>query len=582
MGNKIGIIAAVTLVGLALCAAAWTALASWLFCWMGGLQMQFPSDWTIWWVYLSWEDRTKWTKIYLAASGVVAFVPFLGVALAAYRLSHPWRKLRAPMLGGLRPIERGVTDNHGHAAWMSKDEISRTLSNPAGTLIGAVDRSEKSNFVCDDLSRGPTHSLIFAGPGSDKSTTLVTRVWQWPGSKVVFDPSIEIGPVMKEGLESRGYQVREIAMNGGGLNVLDWIDIKDPEAENHIHSVVDWIYDQGAANSSDPGKANDPFWSEWGRALVACLLAHMLFDPTNRVPKTLATLREGVATPEDQMQSLLRTVNATSESAMARDLAAGLMGMKADQTFSGIYSNAFSGLRWLSLKAYADVVSGGGMKTSDILRSDSATMIQIPLDTLQTTPALGRAVFGALLNSVYKADGDGVDGRILFAIDEAWLLGRMKEIRLGFRTGRKYGATIQMLWQSEADMEATWGKDEARGLRDSSSWRAYAAVQDGDVAERLSRDIGTHAVMAYSEGSNTGRQMARSAVGGSRSTGENTNIHEIKRRLITADEIMRSAPDDLFVLRRGSPHPLRCVTAPYYRYPGIKARMKANRFYRAA
>src|SRR4051812_605211 len=38
---------------------------------------------------------------------------------------------------------------------------------------------------------------------------------------------------------------------------------------------------------------------------------------------------------------------------------------------------------------------------------------------------------------------------------------------------------------------------------------------------------------------------------GSSSRGDNTNTHEIKRRLIKADEITRADPDELFVLFRG-------------------------------
>jgi type IV secretion system protein VirD4 len=68
----------------------------------------------------------------------------------------------------------------------------------------------------------------------------------------------------------------------------------------------------------------------------------------------------------------------------------------------------------------------------------------------------------------------------------------------------------------------------------------------------------------------------------SKSNGDNVSTHEIKRRLIKADEIMRAPSDEMFVLARDFPQPIRCVTAPYFRYPDIAGRMAGNRFANAA
>jgi type IV secretion system protein VirD4 len=69
---------------------------------------------------------------------------------------------------------------------------------------------------------------------------------------------------------------------------------------------------------------------------------------------------------------------------------------------------------------------------------------------------------------------------------------------------------------------------------------------------------------------------------GSSSRGDNVSTHEIKRRLIKADEIMRAPADEMWVLARDFPHPIRCTTAPYFRYPELAALMAGNRFAVAA
>jgi type IV secretion system protein VirD4 len=393
---------------------------------------------------------------------------------------------------------------------------------------------------------------------------------------VVFDPSCEIGPIMTEALQAQDCHVYTIGLTEQGINALDWIDIKHPESDAHIRTAVDWIYNEGATHRDTTDQGRDPFWGTWGRALCTLLIAHMLHTPG--APKTLAYLRRGIATPESDMPAMLEGIYAGSPSRMARDLAGGLKGMKAEKTFSGIYANAFAATEWMSVSAYADVVSGNAMRTSAILNRNTVVFVQLPLRTLLVTPAVGRAVMGALFNAMFHADGSGGSNRILFELDEAWVLGRLKEIMLCHTTARKYRGAVHTLWQSEGQLEQVWGKEGAKTMRDTVSWRSYNAIQDGDVAERLSRDLGEHAVLAYSEGQNASSQRPAFAWVGSQSRGDNTNVHEIKRRLLKADEIMRAPADEMWVLARNFERPIRCYTAPYYRYPEIARRMHSNRF----
>lgn len=579
---KIGIQIACFVVLPVAIGAAWTVMASRLFVWMASLSAYFPSPWATWWGYATQPAPDRWTIILLTASGIVAGLPLVLIAcLIIARASKRRRHLVPLPSGGLKPLEPGVSDNHGHAAFATPAQTAKRFSGP-GCLIGAADRRVGSRLFFDNVNSGPGHSMVFAGPGSHKTTSAVTRIWNWHGPRVVFDPSCEIGPIMTEALQANGCKVVSIGLTGQGVNALDWIDVRHPEADAHIRSAVEWIYHEGAASRSGGDQGRDPFWSTWGRALVTCLMAHMLFHPHSTFPKTLASLRRGIATPEGEMPTLLRGINRTSPSRMARDLAGGLMDMKAEKTFSGVYANAFAATEWLSVGAYADVVSGSAMRTSDILDSETVVFVQLPLRTLLATPAVGRAVMGALFNAMFHADGSGITDRILFQIDEAWILGAMKEIKLCHTTARKYAGCVSTIWQSEGQMEGVWGKDDAKMMRDTVSWRSYNAIQDGSIAEALSRDLGEHAVLAYSEGDNQGRQKPRGFALGSRSKGSNVNVHEIKRRLIKADEIMRAPADEMFVVVLDFPNPIRCKTAPYFRYPDIAIRMKNNRFVKTA
>jgi type IV secretion system protein VirD4 len=175
-----------------------------------------------------------------------------------------------------------------------------------------------------------------------------------------------------------------------------------------------------------------------------------------------------------------------------------------------------------------------------------------------------------------------MNGRILFLLDEVARLGRMKVIEVARDVGRKYGITLQLLYQSVGQLEEQWGRDGKRAWYDSVSWRAYAAVQDLDTARELSALCGERGVLAYSEGHNRGTQRRMGFSNGSKSKGRNLNVHEIRRPLIKPDELVQDTrADELFVIARGR-KPLRCGRAIYFRRPEMLAQVKSSRFSSAA
>ena len=233
---------------LCLIPPAWIASASWIYCWIKGPAYPFEFPYAQWLIAAPWWQYDPWTTLSVVAGAVV---PTLVLVLMAVGLIRHWwatrqRRLTPPPGGGLRPLQGGVTDNHGHSAWATPKQLSARFSGP-GCLIGAADRSARAPLWFDPVSSGPTHSLIFAGPGGHKSLSSITRIWNWDGPRVVFDPSCEIGPIMTDALTRRGFNVTSIGLGSGGINALDWIEHTHPEAEAHIRSAVDWVYDEGAA-----------------------------------------------------------------------------------------------------------------------------------------------------------------------------------------------------------------------------------------------------------------------------------------------------------------------------------------------
>jgi type IV secretion system protein VirD4 len=596
-------------------AVLWLLVASAL--WSKGTGTPFAplawSDATQWWLANWWVNL--WLVLAAAVPTVFLLILLLGL-FQIWRLHYRGpRKLAAGQGGAVRAIERGATDNHGHSQWRSLGDAKKLFPGPdpvhggivvgeayrvdhdqtvAGIPFGPADKRSwgmggKAPLLIDPCTHGSGHSLIFAGPGGFKTTAAVSTVLTWTGSSVILDPSTELGPMLDAALRRQRKRVVHIGIPNDesgkppvtGFNVLAWIDITHPEAELHVRSVVSWIYDESAAAQATPGRAEDSFFAPMGRSLVTCLLAHLVWSDPEAIDISLAIFAAAIAVSEEEILHLLAHIRTASRSPMARRLAATLMKCKAEETFSGVFLNAVKGVEWLFPTAYAELVSEGDFDPRALLIGNTTVFLNISLRTLETTPPIARVLVGALLNTVYMADG-WTRGRILFLLDEAARLGRMKTLETARDIGRKYGVSLHMLFQSVGQMAEAWGREGTRAWIDAAAWVGYAAIRAGGAGKDLSDQLGAHGVLAWSEGDNRGRQKPFGLNFGSTSRGINVNVHEIRRALIAASEMQQDLREDEIIIVPAAGLPLRIGRAIYFRRPEMIAQVATNRFVNSA
>ena len=602
MNEAIGRFIIKTGFGTILALVAWTVVASLVFLVGTGLLHDFPHPFYQWWMYaLNFDGNprvVRWLKIGAGAGVVPPLVMISAIIYRGRQVVGP--RLRRPLFGGTVKSPLAVTDNHGRAEWMSMEKARERFPgvNPAfgGIVIGEAYRVDQDKvadkrfdpenpktwgeggiapLLIDPCREGPTHSLMVIGSGGYKTTTAVSTLLFWTGSAVVLDPAGEIAPMVRDARQRMGQEIYEIdPALGVGFNVLDWIDVNAPLGPANIDSVVNW-----ACGDAKPGNKNDDFFDSMSRNVVRCFVGHILADPEAPANlKTLRAVRRAIAMPTEQIRAVLRGIYETSNCAYARQLAGPLCGL-VDETFSGVIGNAAELTTWLANDAFSTLVSGISFKSSELLGGKMTIFLKMPLKVLGTTPGVSRTIIGALLNAAYEADGD-VSGRILFLLDEAARLGYMKILETARDAGRKYGITMQLLYQSSGQIVDQWGEQGKRAWYDGVSTRSYAAVQDLDTATELENSFGTYGVMASSEGTNTGRS-GKTLEASNLSRGSNVSYHEISRPLVRKAELMRNTRDDeLFVLVRGMA-PLRCGRAIYFRRPELSAQVAANRFYKS-
>ncbi|MFL5289414.1 MAG: type IV secretory system conjugative DNA transfer family protein [Rhodopila sp.] len=577
--------------GLSLIAVvAWTVAASQLFLIVCGLWSQISDPITratAWWVYaFSPYAAYRSIKLTLALTAAVPAALLAAPVVLALRRG----RLRWPFFAGVKPVERGDTDNHGHADYMPLPAMQALFpplpDHDIGGVVGEADRVDlgpaarvpfdpenqatwgrggRAPLLIDPCRRGSTHSMVGGGGGTYKSTTLVTSLLTWRKSIFCLDPAEELAALVAAELADRGRKVIRLEIGGAGPNVLDGIDITSPLAETRLRAIVGRIV--GPLNSND----KDGKFKRWGRTIILALLAHMMWNPD--IPpeqKTLRALRDGLDGGMDVVRNRLRGIAETSHSTLARSLASTMWDM-VNETFSGALGNATEDTEWLASAAYGDLVSGGiqgpAYRMPELNDGNLVVFCQVPQEALEHTPAVARVLVGCHLDAVFAARGR-VNGRVFFPIDEAVLIGRDPALKIARDQGRKFRITLQLFYQSEGQIEEVWTVAGKRAWFDGLSWRTYAGVQNLESAQELSAILGTFGARATSRGTNRGTS-GKAWENASTSRGSNESEQEISRDLAKPYELLADMRDDeRITLVRNRP-PMRHGAAIGFRRPEI-------------
>ncbi|TKT57454.1 Ti-type conjugative transfer system protein TraG [Agrobacterium sp. LC34] len=513
-----------------------------------------------------------------AAASLFSGIFGLRVALkgnAAFAASGPRR------IGGKRAV-------HGQADWMKLPEATKLFPETGGIVIGEryrVDRDSvaampfrsdeaqswgaggKSPLLCFDGSFGSSHGIVFAGSGGFKTTSVtIPTALKWGGGLVVLDPSSEVAPMVSEHRRQAGRKVIVLdpTASGVGFNALDWIGRHGNTKEEDIVAVATWIMTDNARTAS----ARDDFFRASAMQLLTALIADVcLSGHTDEKDQTLRRVRANLSEPEPQLRARLTKIYEGSASDFVKENVAVFVNM-TPETFSGVYANAVKETHWLSYSNYAGLVSGNSFSTDDLADGETDIFIALDLKVLEAHPGLARVVIGSFLNAIYNRNGDG-KGRTLFLLDEVARLGYLRILETARDAGRKYGITLAMIFQSLGQMrEAYGGRDATSKWFESASWISFAAINDPDTADYISKRCGDTTVEVDQTNRSSGMK------GSSRSRSKQLS----RRPLILPHEVLRMRADEQIVFTAGNA-PLRCGRAIWFRRDDLRSCVGENRFH---
>jgi len=480
---------------------------------------------------------------------------------------------------------------HGDAEWMAPKDAKRLFPEAGGIVIGEGYRVDKdtvaergfraddretwgaggrSALLCFDGSFGSTHGLVFAGSGGFKTTSVtIPTALKWGGGLVALDPSNEVAPMV---IEHRRKANRDVFIvdprdPSTGFNVLDWIGRFGGTKEEDVVAVANWVVTDTGRQAS----IRDDFFRASALQLITALIADVcLSGHTRKEDQHLRQMRANLSEPEPKLRERLQLIYDNSGSEFVKENVAPFIAM-TPETFSGVYANAVKETHWLSYPNYAALVSGSSFATDDIANGKTDIFVNLDLKTLEAHPGLARTIIGALLNAIYNRDGK-VDGRTLFLLDEVARLGYLRILETARDAGRKYGISLVLLFQSIGQMRETYGgRDATSKWFESASWVSFAAINDPDTADYISRRCGNTTVEVD--------QLSRSSqMSGSSRT---RSKHLTARPLILPEEVLRMRGDEQIIFTAGNA-PLRCGRAIWFRRADMKSVVSENRFHRAS
>jgi type IV secretion system protein VirD4 len=494
--------------------------------------------------------------------------------------------LRVARQGHLRLISTtprrisGKRALYGEAAWMEMSKAQVLFDEAGGIVIGeayrvdrdtgatgifrADDRTSwgqggRGKLLCFDASFGSTHGIVFAGSGGFKTTSVtIPSALRWAGALIVLDPSAEVATRVLAHRKTAGRRtvVLDPRRPETGFNALDWIGQFGHTKEEDIASVASWIMSDNGRTSG----ARDDFFRASALQLLTAMIADVcLSGHTPKEKQTLRTVRANLSEPETKLRERLGTIFAQSASDFVRENVAAFVNM-TPETFSGVYANAIKETHWLSYENYAALVSGSTFRTDAVASGKRDVFINIDLKTLETHSGLARVIIGTLLNAIYNHDGAN-EGRALFLLDEVARLGYMRVLETARDAGRKYGITLVMIYQSIGQLRETYGgRDAASKWFESASWISFAAINDPETAEYISRRCGMTTVEID--------QMSRSSQ--ARGNSRTRSKQLAARPLILPHEVLLMRADEQIVFTAGNP-PLRCGRAIWFRRNDMRA-----------
>jgi type IV secretion system protein VirD4 len=406
------------------------------------------------------------------------------------------------LTGAIAAHRRRRSDAYGSAVW----DDGRCLARRDGLIVGRAPVGRRLLRYA-----GEGHVLTVAPTRSGKGVSaVIPNLLLYAGSIVVTDPKGENYAVTAARRRALGQRI--VAYDPFGVIV--------PREDRAAYNPLDRVETiDDARLLADmiviPDGRTEAFWEEEARAILVGLILHASMGPTPSLPLVRAYL----TLPPKEFRALLAHMVASASPLVRR--AAAQIAQKSPRERAAVLSTAQSHTHFLDSQAMVDVL-GETRRPLGPAGAETTTYLILPPERIDGYRRWLRLMIGSMVSAITRRRRAR---RIVFLLDEFAHLGRMRPVEQGISLVGAYGVGFWLLIQDLAQLRATYGESWPTFLANAEVLQAFG-INDWETAEHLSRLAGETTVRV-------------------------DESHERARRLITADEVRRLAPDLQLLFVRG-------------------------------
>jgi type IV secretion system protein VirD4 len=301
------------------------------------------------------------------------------------------------------------------------------------------------------------HLLTIAPTGAGKGRgVIIPNLLRFEGSVIVIDPKGETWHVTHRRRKEMGQEVRlldpfgAVSKKTDALNPFDLFDrpgaLLDADAEM-LASLL----------AGDVGFHKEPFWDNWGRSLMAGVIA-AIAEVSTKSERHFGRVRE-ILMSDDAVYNLAALIeNHDNLNRLSKQNISSFLPI-TEQTRSGILSTAQSYLKVVNSDSALRSLSRSTISLDAVRRGDPMTIyIVIPPDKLESHGALLRLWVGALMLTVMGRKRRPKRST-LFLLDECAQLGEFGPLRQSMTLLRGYGLQVWPFFQDLSQLQRLYPKD---------------------------------------------------------------------------------------------------------------------------
>jgi type IV secretion system protein VirD4 len=301
------------------------------------------------------------------------------------------------------------------------------------------------------------HLVTIAPTGAGKGRgVIIPNLLRFEGSVIVIDPKGETWHVTHRRRKEMGQEVRlldpfgAVSKKTDSLNPFDLFDRPGALLDADSEMLASLL-------AGDAGFHKEPFWDNWGRSLMAGVIAAVA-ETSSPSERHFGKVRE-ILMSDDAVYNLAALIeNNDPLNRLSKQNISSFLPI-TEQTRSGILSTTQSYLKVVNSDSALRSLSKSTINLDAVRRGDPMTIyIVIPPDKLESHGALLRLWVGALMLTVMGRKRRPKRST-LFLLDECAQLGEFGPLRQSMTLLRGYGLQVWPFFQELSQLQRLYPKD---------------------------------------------------------------------------------------------------------------------------